>query len=287
MIPFLLRQLWRLTIFALGALVLQFLITTFWPESGSRLAAFFALLLIYSLMAYIVIPNLMRIFHIFSRPNHIPLYAATGDGWPSDPVNLAIVVRNRKKLVSIFKSAGWYESDPLTFRNGFRELLSILFNTPYPEAPLSNLYLFDRPHDVAFAIPTNQSGSARTRHHIRFWRLEKPVKEARHGSHYDFWREKVRHFLHVDKEIWIGAATEDIRFIDIKWRTGQLTHGVSHESEKERDYVIKTLEDKHMVKKIYTTEAGERLRFRGQSFRTLYTTDGSIKIIQLKNPLLK
>lgn len=284
MIPFIFRTLWRLIILLLGIASLYVLATMLWPEDGSRVAAFVALLIIYCLMAYIVIPALMRLFHVFMHPDHIPLYVTTGDGWPSDPVNLAIIAKNQRQLVNAMKQAGWYESDPLTFKNGFREVISILFNTSYPEAPLSNLYLFDRPHDVAFAIPTNKNNSARTRHHVRFWRLQKPHTETRHASHYDFWRDKLRHILHLEKEIWIGAATEDIRIVDIQWRTGQLTHGVSHEAEKERDFVIQTLQDAKLVKSVQTTVPGEQLRFRGQSFRTFYTTDGSIKIAQIKKP---
>ncbi len=282
MIPFVLRTLWRFLILLLGIAALYLLVVTFWPADGSRIAAFTALLIIYCVMAYVVIPALMRLFHIFMHPDHIPLYVTTGDGWPSDPVNLAIIAKNQRQLVDAMKQAGWYESDPLTFKNGFREVISILFNTSYPEAPLSNLYLFDRPHDVAFAIPTNKNNSARTRHHVRFWRLQKPHTETKHASHYEFWRDKLRHILHLEKEIWIGAATEETHAIDIQWRTGRLTHGGSHEAEKERDFIIKSLKDIGAVKRVSSSDPGEQIKFRGQQFRTFYITDGSIKIVQLK-----
>jgi hypothetical protein len=282
MISLVFRLMWRGLIFLLGVAALLFIATAFWPNNNGRTAIFVALLITYCLMAYIVIPNLMRLFHVFQKPDHIPVYVTTGDGWPSDPVNLAIVAKNRKQLAAAMKKAGWFESEPLTLKNGAREIASIIFNIPYPEAPLSNLYLFDRPHDIAFAIPTNKNSSARTRHHVRFWRLEEPPIKTRHSSHYDFWRDKFRNLLGVDREIWIGAATEDIRVIDIQWRTGQLTHGVSHEAEKERDFVIKTLGDKNLVRQVEISEPGEHLRFRGQSFRTFYTTDSSIKIARIK-----
>lgn len=282
MLRFILRSVWRLIIFLLGVGALYYIVTALWPQSGSRVAIFIALLITYCLMAYIVVPNLMRLFHVFSRPSHIPLYAATGDGWPSDPVNLALVVKDRKHLIETMSSAGWYLSDPLTTRNGFREFIAIVFNTRYPEAPLSNLYLFDRPQDVAFALPTNGSGSPRTRHHVRFWRLEKPQKESRNASHYEFWSGKLKNLLGVNREIWIGAATEDIRMIDIQWRTGQITHGVSHEAEKERDFVLETLANDGSVKRMDISEAGDSFKFRGQSFRTHYITDGSIRIAYIK-----
>lgn len=281
MIPFVFRQLWRLLIFLLGVMALFLLIDLFWPESGSRMAAFASLLFIYCLMAYIVIPNLMRLFHIFSRPNHIPLYASTGDGWPSDPVNLAIVAKDRNHLVNAMKDAGWLEAEQLNFKNGFREVFSIIFNSHYPNSPLSNLYLFDRKHDVGFQIPTNTAGSARTRHHVRFWKLQKPTNESKNTSHYSFWRDKLKSLFSTENEIWIGAATEETRAIDIQWRTGRLTHGGSHESNKERDYIIQTLLKKDLVSSIRESEPGESIKFRGQQFRTFYVTDGSIKIVYL------
>lgn len=282
MVLLLLRLIWRAIILLLGIGALLFIVSVVWPDSGSRTAAFIALLITYCLMTYLVIPNLIRLFHVFSRPDHIPLYVATGDGWPSDPVNLALVVKDKQQLVKVMEKAVWYVSDPLTFRTGFREVISILFNTSYPEAPLSHLYLFDRAHDIGFEIPTNAAMSARTRHHVRFWRLEKPMEESRHSSHYDFWREKVLHLLGVEREIWIGAATEETKAIDIQWRTGRLTHGGSHESDKERDYIIDTLRSIGCVKAVGQTDPGESVRFRGQQFRTFYITDGSIKIVEIK-----
>ena len=282
MVMFLLRSLWRLLIFILGVGALSLIVTTLWPDSNGRFAIFLTLLVTYCLMAYLVIPNLMRLFHVFSRPNHIPLYVTTGDGWPSDPVNIAIVVRDRAHLESAMTKAGWHKADPLTFKNGFRELISIVFNRPYPEAPFSNLYLFDRPHDIGFEIPTNDKRSARTRHHVRFWRLEEPIAGSRNEKHYYFWQEKLKHIFNHKREIWVGAATEEIHAVDIQWRTGRLTHGGSHESDKERDFIIQTLTDQNLVAKAYTSEPGEQLRFRGQQFRTFYISDGSIKIARLK-----
>lgn len=282
MLRFILRSVWRLIIFVLGVGALYFIVTALWPESGSRPAIFVALLITYCLMAYAVIPNLMRLFHVFSQPNHIPLYVTTGDGWPSDPVTLAVIAKDKKQLEQAMKKAGWYKADPLTFRNGFRELISIVFNTRYPDSPLSNLYLFDRPHDIGFEIPTNGAGSARTRHHVRFWRLEKPLVESRHSSHYHFWSEKLKHVLGVEREIWIGAATEETHAIDIQWRTGRLTHGGSHDAEKERDFIIESLRSTGSVKSVASSDPGESVRFRGQQFRTFYITDGGIKIVRLR-----
>ena len=287
MIRLLLRILWRTLILFLGVVALVFIVRTVWPDDTNQPAIFGALIITYSLMAYVVIPNLMRLFHVFSRPDHIPLYVATGDGWPSDPVNLAVVARSKKQLQTAMHEAGWYTADPLTFRNGFRELISIVFNRSYPEAPLSSLYLFDRHQDIGFEIPTNGANSARTRHHVRFWQLTKPRSESKyHKSHYQFWMKKFEKILGIEKTIWIGAATEEPHAVDIQWRTGRLTHGGSHESDKERDFIIDSLKKADQVKSIATSRPGDEVQFRGQQFRTRYTTDGSIKVIKLKSQLL-
>jgi hypothetical protein len=282
MIAFTLRQLWRLIIFVLGAYALQVLIEIFWPESGSRLGIFVALLAIYCLMTYFVIPAMFRLYHFLIDHEHIPLYATYGDGWASDPVNLAIIAKSRQQLQKAMKSAGWYEADHHSLWNSIREAGSILFNLPYPNAPVSTLYLFNRRHDIAFEIPTNARMSARTRHHVRFWRLEAP-KENRHDrGHFEFWSTKLKKWLHSDREIWIGACTEDFRPLDVRWRTGSLTHGVSHDAEKERDFIIESLKSNKLVSSVNSSEPGEQFKFRGQSFRTIYTTDGSLKVVRLK-----
>ena len=282
MIAFFLRQLWRIIIFALGAVVLDYLIVSFWPTSGNRLAAFFAFLIIYCLMAYVFIPALFRLYHFLIKHDHIPLYATYGDGWASDPVNIAIVAKSKHELRSAMKAAGWYEASPNTLRNSVKEAWSLLANKAYPTAPVSKLYLFNRKHDIAFQIPTNPQMSPRTRHHVRFWHLQAPLPSKHDRGHFDFWSEKLVKWLGLEKQIWIGASTYDFKPFDIRWRTGSLTHGVRHDADLERDFIIETLRGSGTVKTVETSDPGEQMKFRGQSFRTVFTTDGSIKIVRLK-----
>jgi hypothetical protein len=282
MIGLLLRTVWRGLIFLLGVAALLVIVSMLWPDSGSRVAIFITLLLTYCLMAYIIIPALFRLYHLLVKHDHIPLYATYGDGWASDPVNIAIIARDRNHLRKAMQQAGWYEADPATPLNSLREAWSLLFNRPYPNAPVSTLYLFNRRHDIAFQIPSNAAMSPRTRHHVRFWRLEPPEAHRHDRGHFEFWSSKLRHLLHLEHEIWIGASTYDFKPFDIRWRTGSITHGVRHNADEERDFIITSLERTKSVKVIHESEPGEQFRFRGQSFRTIFTTDGSLKIIQLK-----
>lgn len=284
MFIFLLRTLWRLIVLAVG-IGLIILIIELFPYAQAQLPIAVVLLIIWCLAAYVFIPALIRLHRVFIKPNHIPHYAGTGDGWPSDPVMLAVIAKDRRQLELAMNQSGWITADPLTIKNGFMEVISILFNTSYPAAPLSNLYLFNRAHDIGFEIPTNAAGSARTRHHVRFWRLEEPAASDKNVTHYDFWVKKLRHLLKTEREIWIGAATEETHPIDIQWHTGQLTHGGSHDAARERDYIIKTLEDTNLVRSVHTTKPGKEVKFRGQQFQTHYVTDGSLKVIELKRTL--
>ncbi len=288
MIGVLLRILWRILILAVGVALLWTTTFLVFPFIDGQLPAYIALLLAYCLFAYLIIPGLIRLFRLVIKPNHIPLYVTTRDGWPSDPVNIAVIAKSEAGLVSAMQKAGWYKADDMTVRNGFRELLSILLNKPYPEAPLSNLFLFNKKHDIGFEIPTNLAKSARTRHHVRFWRLAEPPATPpidEHHPHLSFWYQKLAHLFGASSEIWIGAATEEIIPIDIQWRTGQLTHGGSHDANRERDFIIQSLKDAGLIAKIQETEPGETVKFRGQQFRTIYITDGGIKVVRLKNRL--
>jgi hypothetical protein len=282
MFGFFFRQLWRIIIFALGAYVLHLLISAFWPNSGGRLATFFAFLIIYCIMAYAVIPALFRLYHFLVEHDHIPLYVTYGDGWASDPVNIAIVAKNKQELRRAMQAAGWYEADPNTFKNSLHEAYALLFNRAYPTSPVSKLYLFNRRHDIAFQIPTNGAMSPRTRHHVRFWHLQAPLPNKHDRGHFAFWSHRLMRWLGQEKQVWIGAATYDFKPFDIRWRTGSITHGVRHNADEERDFIIQTLRENQQVKAVETSNRGEKFKFRGQSFRTIFTTDGSIKIVRLK-----
>jgi len=277
------RSFWRVNIFIIGVFGTAVIVFKIFPYADTKLPVYIALLATYSLFAYIFIPTIIRLFRLVIKPNHIPLYVTTGDGWPSDPVNIAIIAKNRRTLIQTMERAGWYTADAMTFKNGLRELISVLFNKPYPEAPLSNLYLFGKKHAIGFEIPTNRAKSARTRHHVRFWKLDEPKIANSQHPHVSFWQKKLQHLFGRKNEIWIGAATEEVFPIDVQWYTGRLTHGGSHDDIRERDFIIQSLRQNKSIKKIHTSDPGEEVSFRGQQFRTIYVTDGAIKIIELKN----
>lgn len=286
MLRFFLRSLWRTVILLIG-IGLVWGTVRIYPSVDARLPAFIVLLLIYTFFAYIGIPTLIRLLRVFIKPNHIPVYASTGDGWPSDPVNIAIVARDEAHLIQAMKRAGWYKADKATLKTSIQEALSILLDRAYPTAPFSNLYLFGRPFDIGFQIPTTRSGSVRSRHHVRFWRLQLPEEDGKHKHHYHYWQDKLKHLLGANKEVWIGAAIEDVHGVGIRWRSGQITHRNSNNFTQERDLIIQTLEQTHQVRSVKEVDAGEVFKFRGQQPHNSFVFDGNVKVVNLKKSLLQ
>ena len=282
MIGFVVRLLWRLIILAIGIGLALFALVIVRPYADAYLPTFLVLILFWCVFAYLVIPALIRLFRLLIKPDHIPLHATTADGWPSDPVNIVLIAHDRRHLRRVMKQAGWYAADKATLKNSLREAWALVMNRAYPAAPMSSLFLFNRPHDIGFEIPTNGKMSPRTRHHVRFWKLTEPPLLATDHEHFSFWSKKLRRFVQGERTIWIGAATEDIGPLDLRWRTGQLTHRVSHDDTKERDFLIQSLKDAGVARHVRMTRRGDAVSFRGQSWRTRYVTDGALKVIELK-----
>lgn len=285
MIRVIFRGIWRMLILLAGASLLWFAIFKVYPYADTRLPAYIVLLLLYAAFAYVVIPTLVRILRLFDKPNHIPLYAITSDGWPSDPVNIAIVAASREHLTDAMVRAGWYVADRSTLKNGLKAIYTILFNRPYPTAPFSTLYLFGRPFDIGFEKPANPRMSPRSRHHVRFWRLEVPADEKQ-SHHFHFWHTKLKHLLGMEKEIWIGAAIEDTGIFGIRWRSGSLTHQISADTEAERDLIISDLAAAHQVQTVDVVPAGEPFSFRGQTIsKDSLICEGILTVVELRGPM--
>jgi hypothetical protein len=105
----------------------------------------------------------------------------------------------------------WFPADPIPFRSSIRIAVDCVFRKPDESAPVSNLYLFGRSQDLAFEQPVGNS--PRQRHHVRFWRSDRPV-DAR--------------------PVWFGSATFDER-VGLSHTTAQVTHHIAPDVDAERD----------------------------------------------------
>lgn len=283
MLKLYLRALWRFFILVVGVVIAWLTIFEFFPYADIRLPAFFVVVIVYAAFAYIIIPTLIRVLRIFDKPNHIPLYAITPDGWPSDPVNIAVISHTKEQLVTAMERAGWYKSDEYNFRNSVKAIYCMILNKPYPTMTFSPLYLFGRPFDIGFQKPIDEKMSPRSRHHVRFWLLKEP-DDMNHFHHFDFWHKKVKHLLGLEKQIWIGAAIEDTRLLGIRWRNGSLTHQISIDIYAERDLIISDLSKARQLRTVDVVPAGKPFSFRGQTFHKdgPFICDGTLSVLELR-----
>jgi hypothetical protein len=210
----------------------------------------------------------------------------TPDGWPADPVNIAIITKNKRQLIKALRAAGWHTADKPTVRASLRAAYAIIFNKMYLTAPFSAFYLFGRTYDIGFQRPIDGKSSPRHRHHVRFWQIiEQPSTDT--NNHFEYWLTRLRQFFGRKRQIWIGAAIEDSQPIGFRWRNLQVTHHNSDDHTRERDYIINTLQESGLVKNIHTIKDGEPFRMRSQNVGTSFVADGNIKVVELRALILK
>lgn len=176
------------------------------------------LLAVYLFVAYVAAPLLWDRYsdhHPSFKDN--PRLTETGDGHPGGPLNVALI-GSEEEVRKIFAAAKWYDAEALGFKSDLEIAVGTILKRPDPEAPVSKLYLFGRPEDLAFEQPVD--GNPRQRNHVRFWQTKKLSSSGR--------------------KIWIGAASYDER-VGLSHTTGQVTHHIAPDVDKERDHLFEDL----------------------------------------------
>jgi len=212
------------------------------------------------LSSYIVIPKIHRVLTKYYLPNYFVGRIRSSDGLLSDPVNL-VFFGSKKDLHSAMQRSGWKMADKLTVKTALKTAYCALFRTSYPTAPVGRFYLFNRQQD--FAYEQEIGGSPNERHHIRFWKT--PTKWRLPGGH---------------KADWLAAATYDTH-ISIKLSSGKIDHLIHHRIDKERDYVIDTLEKSNSVKTVKVIKHFSDAYHDRNNGGDRIQTDGSLPFISL------
>src|SRR5262249_44757662 len=145
--------------------------------------------------------------------------------------------------------------DPVTWRTSLRISRTVLLGQPYPEAPVSNLFLWSRCQDLAFQRAATKS--PRQRHHVRFWRSEEVDEE--------------------DRPLWLGAAPFD-RSVGFSHRTGQVTHHIDANVDAERDRLLDDLHQAGRLARQYQIRGGERTSWSRNGGGDRYFTSGALAI---------
>src|SRR5262245_27248323 len=122
------------------------------------------LLLTYLAAAYLVAPRIWgRYVRRHPAIDETPGITTTANGIPGDPINVGLV-GTESELVRIMGAAKWFKADPLGLRSDLEIAEATVLKREYADAPVSNLYLWDRKEDLAFEQPAGPD--PRKRHHV-------------------------------------------------------------------------------------------------------------------------
>jgi len=265
------RFLQRLLILGLGILAVWLIVYVF-KFTDRRLPTVLALAVTYGIAAYVILPRAVRMGLKVVRRKRVPRFTVTGDGLPGDPVNL-VLTGTLQQLRTAFAVAGWSGADRLSLASSWGMIRAFVFNSPYPMAPFSTLYLFGRGQDIGFQKAIDDS--PRKRHHIRFWALSLAHADSTLGTA-SFWLNSDRP-PDGARVHWVGAGTKDTGF-SLTRLTFQITHATDADTNAERDYIIAELRKSGVIGEITAYQAGQHL---GVTQVNHYVTDGEVTVANL------
>jgi hypothetical protein len=182
----------------------------------------------------------------------------TSQGIAGDPINVGLV-GSKAEIVHAFGVAKWDTADAVTLKTALEIGESVLFDHPYPDAPVSRLLFEGRPQDLAFEKPVGDS--ADQRHHVRLWRTGDMAADGR--------------------PLWLGSASFD-RGVGLSHDTGAITHHIGPDVDAERDFLMNgldkagVLESTSEIEGVGATQDGRN----GEGDR--YFTDGKATVGILK-----
>lgn len=158
----------------------------------------------------------------------LPCCVLGGDrATPGDPLNIVIVGDGLHVLVT-FVRQGWDMTETTTKGSAWRTVMSSLFGVRYRTSPVSPLYVFDRPQDVAFQ---NARGSVDERNHLRLWLA--PV-------------------TFQGNDVWVGQISRDIG-IKLSSKT-LVTHKIDPIIDEARYYLVVDLAASQSLERIAYTQ---------------------------------
>lgn len=192
---------------------------TRWRRVKTGMLVAFGLLAIYGLGAYVVAPQFWEEHYEGGHlmPTSLPKISYNVDGIPGDPLNVALIGSSEEVILAM-AAIGWQLAAPITVASSAQIAASVLLELPYPDAPISDLYVFDHKQDLAFQLQTGESASRRR--HVRWWQTKDLDAQGR--------------------PFWIGAVTLDVS-TGLSYRTGQITHHIDADVDAQRDLLMADL----------------------------------------------
>jgi len=153
---------------------------------------------------------------LVDRLEALPATTANAGGTKrGDPINL-VVIGEFPRLLGAFASR-WDESETITLGTCWKTVKAFLLGSTYRYSPVSALYLFSRPQDIALQ---------RTRHSIN------------ERIHLRLWLSRLSF---QGQPVWVGQISRDIgvRFTSHAWNL--TTHRIDPDVDEARDYCVEDL----------------------------------------------
>ncbi len=133
-----------------------------------------------------------------------------------DPLNIVLIGR-RSEVLNALSRSGWSFTHRITLQSVTREIGAALSGEPYPVAPVSSLYVFGRPQDVALQRARQ---SIAQRNHMRLW---------------------LAPYTYQQRSIWLGQVSRDIG-VKITTKSPTLTtHVIDPQVDTTREYLFHSL----------------------------------------------
>lgn len=218
-----------------------------------------SLLSLYLFAAYVVAPfGWERYAERHPSFDDNPRITTTGDDHPGDPLNVALI-GSEAALKESMRAAGWFPASALNLKDDLKIAVDVALSRPDDDAPVSDLYLFGRKEDLAFEQPVG--GNPRQRRHVRFW------KAPQGGG--------------AEAPLWLGSASYD-KCVGLSETTGQVTHRIAPDVDRERDRLFQNLEATGLLAKQESIPAYHTQLTGRNGGGDLWRTDGALKLGVLK-----
>jgi len=133
-----------------------------------------------------------------------------------DPLNL-VVIGSGADTIFPFIERGWRLDEPLDIHSILRTVSAFIFGTEYTTSPVSPLYVFGRPQDIALQKARNNIS---LRNHLRVWRAP---------------------FTAQGQDVWVGQISRDIGTKLTTQTWSFTTHRISPEVDQDRYYLLQDL----------------------------------------------
>ncbi|MBR0797261.1 LssY C-terminal domain-containing protein [Bradyrhizobium jicamae] len=133
-----------------------------------------------------------------------------------DPLNL-VIVGSGADAIFPFIERGWRLDEPLDVHSILRTVGAFVFGTEYTTSPVSPLYVFGRPQDIALQKARN---SISLRNHLRVWHAP---------------------FTFEGHDVWVGQISRDIGTKLTTQTWSFTTHRISPEVDQDRYYILQDL----------------------------------------------